>query len=186
MENYYKILGISQHASDDEIEAAYQTLINAPDLGLGDVDMPYERRKFLIEEAYRHLSDAYRKMEYDANFLTHFPNYQYQPSTSKQTTNGVDEEREAAALREQLKQKRETFAEFKKTAKMSFEAKSWVFIGNWIAIPGAVGLVMFFVYRREGYRRKSIQVCLVTLISLMTFIGLAFLVGLVQALVKHF
>jgi DnaJ-class molecular chaperone len=61
VKNYYQILGVSSTASTDEIKRAYRRLASQhhPDKG-GDTARFQE-----IEEAYRVLSDADQRSEYD-------------------------------------------------------------------------------------------------------------------------
>jgi curved DNA-binding protein len=73
--NYYEVLGVSKTASPDEIKKAYRKLASQhhPDKG-GDT------AKFQqVEEAYRVLSDAQKRQEYDTPQQTHHFNFNFGP-----------------------------------------------------------------------------------------------------------
>jgi hypothetical protein len=63
MKDYYKILGISYDATQEEIKSAYRRLAKKyhPDVSQGDVEKIKE-----INEAYRILSDSKLRSEYDS------------------------------------------------------------------------------------------------------------------------
>lgn len=62
MKDFYKILGISENASPDEIKKAYRNLAHKyhPDKSSGD-----EAKFKEINEAYQTLSDASKRQQYD-------------------------------------------------------------------------------------------------------------------------
>ncbi len=67
IKNYYKILGISPEASEEEIKKAYRQLAKKyhPDTGSGD-----EVEKFLeINEAFKTLIDKTKRQEYDRQLV---------------------------------------------------------------------------------------------------------------------
>jgi signal peptidase I len=61
----YEILGISREASADDVEAAYQRFVRAPDLWLGTGPDRDDRMR-RVEAAHRLLSDPERRAAYDA------------------------------------------------------------------------------------------------------------------------
>lgn len=60
--DYYKILGVSRNASEEEVKKAYRKLAHQyhPDKAGGD-----ERRFKEINEAYQILSDREKRAQYD-------------------------------------------------------------------------------------------------------------------------
>lgn len=71
MKNYYAILGVSPHASQEEIRRAYLTLVKKyhPDQNPND---PLTHEKFLlIQEAYEVLSDPQKHLAYQLQLLTY-------------------------------------------------------------------------------------------------------------------
>lgn len=72
MKNYYKVLGIPQTASPDEIERAYQVLAKQynPEKNKGD---KYSTERFIdISVAYKTLKDADKRKDYDQVLLSIF------------------------------------------------------------------------------------------------------------------
>ena len=64
--DYYKILGVSKDASQDDIKRAYRRYAKKyhPDLNPGDKEA--ERRFKEINEAYQVLGDEQKRKKYDA------------------------------------------------------------------------------------------------------------------------
>lgn len=65
MKDYYKILGISEHAAEKEIKAAYRKLAKLyhPDVVREDAEKT--QRMYDIQEAYKCLGDEKSRKEYD-------------------------------------------------------------------------------------------------------------------------
>ena len=80
------------------------------------------------------------------------------------------------------KLEKERIKNIKKNTELPFEDKAWIFIGNWFIIPGLIGLIMFFKYQSQGYTKKSKSVCSLTLISFITFLILAIILTIGNAL----
>lgn len=68
----------------------------------------------------------------------------------------------------------------KRKVALSFKDKAWIFVGNWFILPGAVGLWMFFKFRKDGYISKSNSVCKLTIVSFVLFFVLALIVVIVR------
>jgi len=64
-----------------------------------------------------------------------------------------------------------------KDVKLSFEDKGWIFVAS-LPTLGVVGLVMFIKYRYDGFNKKSNQVCLVTILSVVV----SFIIAIMKAL----
>lgn len=67
MKNYYEILEINEHASQEVIEKAYRVLVRKyhPDLYKGEEKVYAEQKVRDINEAYKVLSDDFLKSQYD-------------------------------------------------------------------------------------------------------------------------
>jgi curved DNA-binding protein CbpA len=65
MKNYYKVLGVPEHASEKQIHSAYRSLAKKyhPDINNGNADIFKN-----IVEAYEILKDPRKKEDYDNHF----------------------------------------------------------------------------------------------------------------------
>lgn len=65
MKNYYRILGVSEQATEQDIKAAYRKLAKLyhPDVVKDDADKT--RRMYEIQEAYECIGDEENRKEYD-------------------------------------------------------------------------------------------------------------------------
>lgn len=181
MKNYYGTLGLGRKATHDEIKSAYRkyALKFHPDRNGGG---KYFEEKFKkIQEAYEVLSDTNKKKKYDFEYDVYFGTNQEEIYTEKQFKKSSDEY--------ETQQKRNSYSDKEKNlnkikAELDFEDKAWIFIGNWFIIPGAVGLWMFFKYRKDGFITKSNTVCKLTIISFITFLILGIVMILAQEVGK--
>lgn len=166
IKNYYKILSISRNANQSDIKKAYRDLAQKfhPDKNKG---ANFFEEKFKeIAEAYETLSDPVKKLQYDIKYDRYF-----KKERRIQPTSPLDSYSKKRTPEKENTEK-ERVAKIKKNTELSFEDKAWIFIGNWLIIPGAVGLWMFFKYRRKGYTKKSNTVCSLTLISFLVILFL--------------
>lgn len=69
MKNYYEILEVDKHASNEIIKNAYKTLVKKyhPDLKEGEEKLEAEEKIKQVNEAYNILSDKIKRTEYDNN-----------------------------------------------------------------------------------------------------------------------
>lgn len=67
MKNYYEILEVNEHASQEIIEKAYKILVKKyhPDLYTGEEKLYAEQKVRDLNEAYQVLSDDFLKSQYD-------------------------------------------------------------------------------------------------------------------------
>lgn len=79
LKDYYAILGVNRHSSQEEIKAAYRLMSKKwhPDLN-PDVDVTHVMQD--INEAYAILKDNIKKTRYDKEYDSYFTNNKYQYS----------------------------------------------------------------------------------------------------------
>lgn len=70
MKNYYRIIGVAQSATEEEIKSAYRKLAKKyhPDTHPGDREC--EKRFLEVGEAYSVLGDAEKRKKYDAEYFS--------------------------------------------------------------------------------------------------------------------
>ena len=187
MKNYYQILGIERTSNSIDIKSAYRKLALKfhPDKNNGDKF--FEDRFKEIQEAYETLSDEKKKYLYDIEYDLFFNIKSKTSHINSRNEQGDDYKNEN--LKKQQKEKdykekleKERIKNIKKNTELPFEDKAWIFIGNWFIIPGLIGLIMFFKYQSQGYTKKSKSVCSLTLISFITFLILAIILTIGNAL----
>ncbi|MDR0850542.1 MAG: DnaJ domain-containing protein [Christensenellaceae bacterium] len=85
MENFYKILGVQQDASTEQIKDAYVTLVTKyhPDIYNGDKAYA-EKYTAVLGEAYNTLKDEKKRLEYDKWTLKTFPHQNVHPNPQQQ------------------------------------------------------------------------------------------------------
>ena len=68
MKNYYEILEVNEHASEEIIEKAYKVLVKKyhPDLYAGEDKLYAEQKTRDINEAFKILSDSFLREQYDS------------------------------------------------------------------------------------------------------------------------
>lgn len=91
MKNYYEILEVNEHASQEIIEKAYKILVKKyhPDLYTGEESIYAEQKVRELNEAYQVLSDDFLKSQYDLELKkTKDENrYEFQYGTNNRTEN---------------------------------------------------------------------------------------------------
>lgn len=95
MENYYKILGVEQNVTFDELKKVYRKLAKKyhPDTNLGNVKAEEMFKK--ITEAYEVLSDDKKRAKYDRELNGKFSNFDSNSKTSSNSngkTSNINEE----------------------------------------------------------------------------------------------
>lgn len=191
MKDHYQTLGVLRDASNESIKNAYMKLALKfhPDENEGDKF--FEDRFKEVQEAYETLSDPFEKEKYDDiydNFLngklktgqTKRPKEELKYEIPKPGFENLGEDKNGQENRDKEKSEKERVANIKKNTELQFEDKAWIFLGNWLIIPGVVGLYMFFKYRDEGYTKKSNTVCSLTVVSIFVLLILAILLVLAQ------
>lgn len=91
MKNYYEILEVNEHASQEIIEKAYKILVKKyhPDLYTGEERVYAEQKVRELNEAYQVLSDDFLKSQYDLELKkTKDENrYEFKYGTNNRTEN---------------------------------------------------------------------------------------------------
>ncbi|MEX2477946.1 MAG: DnaJ domain-containing protein [Gracilimonas sp.] len=182
MKNHYQALGVDRSASIEEVKRAYRKLAQKfhPDKNNGDKF--FEARFKEIQEAYGILSDPYQKGRYD-NEYDHFYSTKKNKRSSDYTTKNSTRDKTTYTDPENERQKKEReekerVAQIKRNAELPFEDKAWIFLGNWFLL-GIIGVWMFIKYRFEGFVKKSNQVCIVSIISMIVFFILTMFVAII-------
>jgi curved DNA-binding protein CbpA len=169
LKDYYSILGISFHADSSEINIAFKKLESKfhPDHNFEDEF--FKERFLVVEEAYKILSDPYKRGRYDIDFEKYFKN-----NLKSESINDFERiSPEVVKIKKELPYKKDKdYVELnhKKETELSFEDKAWIFVGNIFFIPGLIGLIMYLKYLNEGYTKKSNQVCGLTLWGILALV----------------
>lgn len=96
MINFYKILGVKNFATSEEIKVAYRKLSKKFHPDLNDGDKFFEEKFKELQNAYETLSDSHRKEIYDKkleNFYTSFENVKGENKTENREAKKQDEPR---------------------------------------------------------------------------------------------
>lgn len=108
MEDYYKILGVSEQATEKEIKGAYRKLakIYHPDVVKNDAEKT--KRMYEIHEAYGCLQDEEKRKEYDEERMKRRAGL----STEKKRSKGTDTQQQVDSRRASDKSQFERFFGF--------------------------------------------------------------------------
>lgn len=91
MKNYYEILEVNEHASQEIIEKAYKILVKKyhPDLYTGEERVYAEQKVRELNEAYQVLSDDFLKSQYDLELkkTKNENRYEFKYGTNNRTEN---------------------------------------------------------------------------------------------------
>ena len=88
MENYYKILGVSENITAEELKKVYRKLAKKyhPDANVGDAKAEQMFKK--ISKAYEILSDETSRLKYDRDLQGNFKNFENSKNTSSNKNTG--------------------------------------------------------------------------------------------------
>ena len=105
MKNYYEILEVNEHASQEVIEKAYRVLVKKyhPDLYKGEERQYAEQKVKDINEAYKVLSDGFFKSQYDIELqkIKNEESIRFQNRITENIVNGnsIDEEKAKSRIK---------------------------------------------------------------------------------------
>jgi hypothetical protein len=65
----------------------------------------------------------------------------------------------------------------KNNIELTFEDQAWIFIGSLFSM-GILGVIMFFKYLSEGYKKKANQVCVLAIVGVVIMFFISIIVQL--------
>lgn len=154
LKDYYTILGVGRHSSQEEIKSAYRVMSKRwhPDMN-PNVDVTHMMQE--INEAYAILKDNSKKARYDREYDNYYTKNKYQHSHTKSTKDNNHTESHPIhdeELKKDIKDAREFaehlvsefFANFKETSKKAArgawdESKGYVYF---LIISTIIGLLV--------------------------------------------
>ena len=175
MKNYYEILEVNQKASGEVIEKAYRVLVKKyhPDLYTGEKRAYAEQKIKDINEAYKILSDAFLREQYDAELQKQLEQEQinrydrfYNRDTKKQKTKNTYNNQQEEPV--EKKHKVGSFMSlvdlvgtmFKNKPKgngiIDLKREDWMAAGITLAIVIVVGVALWFIPATNGFIRSLI------------------------------
>ncbi|MBS5794722.1 MAG: DnaJ domain-containing protein [Clostridiales bacterium] len=92
MENYYKILGVSENLTNEELKKVYRKLAKKyhPDANVGNTQAEEMFKK--VSKAYEVLSDETSRAKYDREIKGNFNNFDTNTNNKKTSTSSVNED----------------------------------------------------------------------------------------------
>ena len=92
MENYYKILGVSENVTNEELKKVYRKLAKKyhPDANVGNTQAEEMFKK--VSKAYEVLSDETSRAKYDREIKGNFNNFDTNTNNKKTGTSSVNED----------------------------------------------------------------------------------------------
>ena len=92
MENYYKILGVSENVTNEEIKKVYRKLAKKyhPDANIGNIQAEEMFKK--VSKAYEVLSDETSRAKYDREIKGNFNNFDTSTNNKKTSSSSVNED----------------------------------------------------------------------------------------------
>lgn len=92
MENYYKILGVSENVTNEELKKVYRKLAKKyhPDANVGNLQAEEMFKK--VSKAYEVLSDETSRAKYDREIKGNFNNFDTSTNNKKTSSSSVNED----------------------------------------------------------------------------------------------
>lgn len=92
MENYYKILGVSENVTNEELKKVYRKLAKKyhPDTNVGNTQAEEMFKK--VSKAYEVLSDETSRAKYDREIKGNFNNFDTSTNNKKTSASSVNED----------------------------------------------------------------------------------------------
>lgn len=92
MENYYKILGVPENVTNEELKKVYRKLAKKyhPDANVGNTKAEEMFKK--VSKAYEVLSDETSRAKYDREIKGNFNNFDTNTNNKKTSTSSVNED----------------------------------------------------------------------------------------------
>lgn len=177
MKNYYEILEVNNKASKEVIEKAYKVLIKKyhPDLYVGEAKIQAERKTKDINEAYKILSDAFLKEQYDLELekennqkqTYNNLNNNNNPKNIRQNNNRIKNKKEDINQKEEPEHKVGTFMAMidllktifrqrPKGEKRKIQREDKIAAGLTFIIVVILGVIMWFIPATNGFIRSLI------------------------------
>lgn len=183
MKNYYEILEVNKKASQEVIEKAYRVLVKKyhPDLYSGEKRMYAEQKTKDINEAYRILSDAFLKEQYDAelekenSYYNSYVNEQSKKKPKQQGNIQHDKYSRKNSNQEQEKVEQNNYkvgtigsmlglvqTMFKNMHKKGersqkkMRREDWIALGLTVIIMLVLGVILWFIPATNGFIRSLI------------------------------
>ena len=175
MKNYYEILEVNNKASKEVIEKAYKVLIKKyhPDLYVGEAKIQAEQKTKDINEAYKILSDAFLKEQYDLelekekNQKQTYNNLNNDPKNIRQNRNRTRNKKQDIEQKEEPEHKVGTFMamidllktifrERPKGEKRKIQREDKIAAGLTFIIVIVLGVIMWFIPATNGFIRSLI------------------------------
>lgn len=171
MKNYYEILEVNQKASGEIIEKAYKVLVKRyhPDLYTGEKRQYAEQKIKDINEAYKILSDAFLKEQYDAELQKQlqqeqvkrydklYGRKQSQESNYEESQETAQKPHKVGSLMGMIDLLQEIFKNKPKGKGIkNLKREDWIAAGLTLVLVIVIGIILWFVPATNGFIRSLI------------------------------